>query len=69
MEVIIIYGLPTAIDDDTWNACMKILNDKGLIGIGAKQDLRSTREYNLRHELPLLIHFGNGNFIQLARQT
>ena len=24
----------TALDDDTWRACMKILNDKGLIAIG-----------------------------------
>jgi hypothetical protein len=23
----------TALDDDTWRACMKILNDKGLIAI------------------------------------
>jgi hypothetical protein len=27
---------------------------------GAKQDLKSTHEYNLRHELLLVIHFGNG---------
>jgi hypothetical protein len=23
----------TALDDDTWRACMKVLNDKGLIAI------------------------------------
>jgi hypothetical protein len=23
----------TALDDDTWGACMKVLNDKGLIAI------------------------------------
>ena len=31
----------TALDDDTWRACMKILNDKGLIAYGAEQDLKS----------------------------
>jgi len=25
--------LKSALDDDTWRACMKILNDKGLIAI------------------------------------
>jgi hypothetical protein len=25
----------TALDDDTWRACMKILNDKGLVAIGS----------------------------------
>ena len=29
----------TALDDDTWRACMKILNDKG-----TRQDLKSTHE-------------------------
>ena len=41
-----------------WRACMKILNDKGLYG--AKQDLKSTHEYNLRDQLLLVFHFGNG---------
>jgi hypothetical protein len=27
----------TALDDDTWRACMKILNDKGLIAIWSTQ--------------------------------
>ena len=31
----------TALDDDTWRACMKILNDEGLITVGAEQHLKS----------------------------
>jgi hypothetical protein len=31
---------------------MKILNDK-VVAYGAKQDLKSTHEYNLQHELLL----------------
>jgi hypothetical protein len=27
------------LDDDTWRACMKILNDKGLIAIGLEEVL------------------------------
>ena len=45
-----------ALDDDTCSMYENIEWQP----YGAKQDLKSTHEYNLQHELLLVIHFGNG---------